>query len=175
MFATVDDFGYNNQVWLLDMQVGKYYLRRAHHVWGPQDQAFQDTRLGPGCTRGNCFDSVRNVLWTAGGTGTSGVGTFRLHSYNVAYDSRNRALLLVKSDHGGDYPPNDPKIPYGTLWVLDLASNTWTQAASGPNARLNLGSMTYDPNLNLAICRSAHRLWVYRSKGGCPTDAFQTQ
>jgi len=40
----------------------------------------------------------------------------------VAYDSRNRALLLVKSDHGGDYPPNDARIPYGTLWVLDLVS-----------------------------------------------------
>ena len=61
MFGTSDDIGYNNQVWLLDMQVGKYYLRRAHHVWGPQDKDFQNTRMGPGCTRGNCFDSVRNV------------------------------------------------------------------------------------------------------------------
>ena len=313
MFGTVDDFGYNNQVWLLDMQVGKYYLRRAHHVWGPQDKEFQTTRLGPGCTRGNCFDSLRNVLWTAGGNGTSGVGTFWLQSYDlatdrftpagsrnpwgggeagmfvhdpkndilvytdgrrsgktllydpktqqysdggpvprtldetrsmfctriydpelgvvavfptgknwkigdpspgklkleecamrtfaydvkakqwrdlapknqgqvpfsalpgVAYDSRHRAILLVRSDHGGGYPPDDPKIPYGTLWVLDLAKNSWTQAASGPKARLNLGSMTDDPKLNLAICRTPHALWVYRYKGGCPADAFRTE
>jgi hypothetical protein len=90
----------------------------------------------------------------------------------VAYDSRNRAILMVKSDHGGDYPPDDPKIPYGTLWVLDLAKNTWRQAAAGPTGRLTLGSMTYDPKLNLAICRSSHKLWVYRYKGGCPADAF---
>ena len=93
----------------------------------------------------------------------------------VAYDSRNRAILLVKSDHSGDYPPNDPKIPYGTLWVLDLAKNTWTQAAEGPKTRLNLGSMTYDPKLNLAICRTPHALWVYRYKGGCPDDAFSSK
>src|SRR5687767_6620296 len=30
--------------------------------------------------------------------------------------------------------PDDPKIPLGTLWVIDLAKNTWTQAASGPKA-----------------------------------------
>jgi hypothetical protein len=60
--------------------------------------------------------------------------------------------------------------------VLDLASNTWTQVASGPAARLNLGSMTYDPKLNLAICRTSHHgLWVYRYKGGCPADAFPTR
>ena len=98
MFSTVDDFGYNNQVWLLDMQVGKYCLRRAHHVWGPQDKDFQNTRLGPGCTRGNCFDSVRNVLWTAGGNGTSGVGTFSLQSYDVATDR---------------FTPAGPKNPWG--------------------------------------------------------------
>src|SRR5262249_40368193 len=27
MFATADDYGYNNQIWMLDMEVGKYYLR----------------------------------------------------------------------------------------------------------------------------------------------------
>jgi hypothetical protein len=310
MFATLDDAGYNNQVWLLDMQVGKYYLRRAHHLWGPQDKDFQDTRLGPGCTRGNCFDSLRKVLWTAGGNGTTGVGTFWLQSYDVAadrftpagqknpwgggeagmfvhdpkhdilvytdgrrsgktllydpktktysdggpvprtldetlsmfsaraydpelgvvaifptgknwqlgdpppgklkyeacamrtfaydvptkkwrdlkpknqdlvpysalpgvaYDSRNRAILVVQSDHGGDYPPRDPKVPYGQLWVLDLATNAWTKAASGPPKGLNLGSMTYDPKLNLVICRTGYHLWVYRYKGGCPADAF---
>jgi hypothetical protein len=293
------------------MQVGKYYLRRAHHVWGPQDKEFLNTRLGPGCTRGNCFDSLRNVLWTAGGNGWSGVGAYSLQSYDlatdrftpagpknpwgggesgmfihdpkhdilvytdgrrsgktmlydpktktysdggpvprtlaeglsmfctrvydpelgvvsifptgkdwkmgdpppgklkleecamrtfaydakakkwrdlapknqelvpfsvlpgVAYDSRNRAILLYKSDHGGGYP-DDPKIPYGTLWVLDLAKNTWTPATSGPKARLNLGSMTYDPRLNLAIIRS-NGLWVYRYKGGCPADAFRVE
>jgi hypothetical protein len=61
------------------------------------------------------------------------------------------------------------------LWVLDLAKNTWTQAASGPKARLTLGSMTYDPKLNLAICRTSSNLWVYRYKGGCPADAFSSK
>src|SRR5262245_2190460 len=312
MFATLDDNSYNNQVWLLDMEVGRYALRRAHHVWGPLDRDYRETRMAPGCTRGNCFDSVRNVLWTAGGNGWSGVGTYSLQSYDVAtdrfttagpknpwgggeagmfvhdprndllvytdgrrsgktllydpktktysdggpvprtldetlsmfctrvydpelgivaifptgkdwkmgdppprkmkledcamrtftydvktkkwrdlaprnqekvpysalpgvaYDSRNRAILLVKSDHGGDYPPNDASIPHGTLWVLDLASNTWKEAAAGPTGRLNLGAMTYDPKSNLAICRS-RGLWVYRYKGGCPADAFSSR
>jgi hypothetical protein len=47
--------------------------------------------------------------------------------------------------------------------------------ASEPKARLNLGSMTYDPKLNLALCRTPHALWVYRYKGGCPADAFRTE
>jgi len=34
--------------------------------------------------------------------------------------------------------------------------------------------MTYDPKLNLALCRS-HGLWVYRYKGGCPADAFSSR
>jgi hypothetical protein len=311
MFATADDYGYNNQIWMLDMQVGKYALRRAHHVWGPLDTDYRSTRMGPGCTRGSCFDSIRNVLWTSGGNGWSGVGTTHLQSYDVAtdrfstcapagpwgdgecgmfvhdpkndllvytdgrrhkktyiydpkqktwtdggpvplttdetltmfssrvydpevgivaifptvkdwkigdpppakgakleqlgmrtfaydvktrkwrdlapknedklpycgmpgvaYDSRNRQVLLLKSDHG-DIQPLDPKVPYGTLWTLDLASNTWQEAPSGPNAKLNLASMAYDPNLNLAICRFGHKgLWVYRRKGDCPADAF---
>jgi hypothetical protein len=310
MFGTLDDSGYNNQVWLLDMEVGKYGLRRAHHVWGPLDREFRDTRMAPGCTRGNCFDSVRNVLWTSGGNGWSGVGTFQIQSYDVAadrfsacgpvapwgngesgmfvhdprndllvytdgrragktylydpktkifadggpvprttdetltmfstrvydpelgvvaifptgkdwkmgdprpgkltldqlvmrtlaydvktkhwrdlapknqekvpysgmpgvaYDSRNRAILLINSDHG-DVKPLDPSVPYGKLWILDLASNTWTEAASGPSRKLHMSSMAYDPRLNLVVCRFAHSgLWVYRFKGGCPADAF---
>jgi hypothetical protein len=34
--------------------------------------------------------------------------------------------------------------------------------------------MTYDPKLNIAICRS-RGLWVYRYKGGCPADAFRAE
>ena len=65
------------------------------------------------------------------------------------------------------------RLGLGTLWTLDLASKTWQEATSGPNAKLNLASMAYDPKLNLAICRFGHReLWVYRCKGGCPADAF---
>jgi hypothetical protein len=86
MFATTDDYGYNNQIWMLDMQVGKYALRRAHHVWGPLDVTYRSTRMGPGCTRGSCFDSIRNVLWTSGGNGWSGVGTTHLQAYDVATD-----------------------------------------------------------------------------------------
>jgi hypothetical protein len=311
MFATADDSGYNNQVWLLDMEVGKYALRRAHHVWGPLDTEFRSTRMGPGCTRGSCFDSLHNVLWTSGGNGWSGIGTTHLQTYNVAtdrfglcapaapwndgecgmfvhdskndlliytdgrrnqktyiydpkkrtwtdggpvplttdetltmfsnrvydpelgvvaifptgkdwkigdpppakglrleqlamrtfaydvkarkwrdlapkdqdkvpycgmpgvaYDSKNRVILMLKSDHG-DIQPLDPKVPYGTLWVLDLASNAWKPATTGPPAKLNLASMAYDAKLNLAICRFGHRgLWVYRYQGGCPVDAF---
>ena len=56
------------------------------------------TRMGPGCTRGNCFDSTRNVLWTAGGNGWSGVGTYSLQSYDVATDR---------------FTPAGPKNPWG--------------------------------------------------------------
>lgn len=310
LFGTPDDFGYNNQVWLLDMQVGRYALRRTHQVWGPQDQDFRLTRMAPGCTRGNCFDAMRNVLWTAGGNGWSGAGTTHIRTYDVAadkfsrsgppapwgdgecgmfvhdlkhdvlvyvdgrrhqktylydpkkrtwtdggpcplstdetlamfsarvydyeigviaiipgwkdwklgdprptskkltdlavrtfaydvvkkqwrdlaptnqekvpyggmlgvaYDSRNRRVVVFKSDHG-DVKPLDPKVPYGTLSVLDLATNTWEAAAPGPNERLNLASMTYDPRLNVVLCRFYHRgLWAYRCQGGCPPDAF---
>lgn len=310
LFPTSDDQGYNNQVWLLDMEVGKYALRRSHHVWGPLEQEFRLTRMGPGCTRGTCFDSVRNVLWTSGGNGWSGVGTTHIQSYDVAsdrfslagpaapwndgecgmfvhdakhdllvytdgrrhqktyiydpknktwtdggpvplsieetlsmfssrvydpelgviaiipgwkdwkmgdpkpkgqpldqlmmrtfaydvvkkqwrdlapanqekvpfsgmpgvaYDSRNRAILLVKSDHG-DIKPLDPSVPYGTQWVLDLATNRWKEAAPGPKHKLHMASMAYDARYNLMICRVAHNgFWAYRYKGGCPADAF---
>jgi hypothetical protein len=310
MFSSVDDQGYNNQVWLLDMEVGKYALRRAHHVWGPLDAAYRSVRMGPGCTRGSCFDSVHNVLWTSGGNGWSGVGTTHLQSYDVAtdrfsvcapaapwndgecgmfvhdpkndlliytdgrrhkktyiydpkrrtwsdggpvpltidetlsmfsnrvydpelgvvaifptgkdwkigdpapaklpldqlamrtfaydvktkiwrdlapknqeqlpfcgmpgvvYDSKNRSILLIKSDHG-DIKPLDPSVPYGTLWVLDLATNTWGKAVAGPASKLYMASAAYDPQLNLVVCRFGHQgLWVYRHKGGCPEGAF---
>lgn len=309
MFSTGDDSGYNNQVWLLDMEVGKYALRRAHHVWGPLDADYRSIRMGPGCTRGSCFDSVHNVLWTSGGNGWSGVGTTHLQSYDVAadrfsrcappapwndgecgmfvhdpqsdllvytdgrrnkktylydpskrtwtdggpvpltidetlsmfssrvydpdlgvvaifptgkdwklgdpapaklkleelamrtlaydtktkkwrdlapknqeqvpfcgmpgvaYDAKTRSLFLLKSDHG-DIRPLDPTVPYGTLWVLDLASNTWKPAATGPASKLYMASMAFDPKLNLLVCRFGQGLWVFRHKGGCPTNAF---
>lgn len=311
MFGTSDDSGYNNQVWLLDMEVGRYGLRRAHHVWGPLDKEYLTTRVGPGCTRGNCFDSLRNVIWTSGGNGWSGVGAYRMQSYNVAtdrftpvadampwgggesgmfvhdpktdllvytdgrragktylydpktgkytdagpvprtasdetltmftsrvynpeigviavfptgkewkmgdprpgkldldqlalrtfafdvktkqwrdlapknqekvpysgmpgiaYDSHNRTVLMLNSDHG-DVKPLDPTVPYGKLWVLDLAANSWSEASSGPNKKLHMSSMAYDPKLNLVVCRFMHGgLWAYRFKGGCPDDAF---
>jgi hypothetical protein len=312
MFAGPDDFSYNNQVWLLDMQVGRFALRRSHHVWGPDDAEFNLTRLGPGCTRGNCFDGNRNVIWTAGGNGWSGVGAYSLQYYDVAsdrfsragtpnpwgggesgmfvydamndkivyldgrrsgktyiydpktgkysdggpcppsiseglsmfssrvydpelgviaivpslrdwkvgdppfkrdgitadkvamrtfaydvttqkwrdlapknqdkvpicgmpgisYDSRNRAIMMVKSDHG-DVKPLDPTVPYGSLRVLDLATNSWSELKAGPSAKLYMASMTYDPRLNLTLCRFSHKgLWAYRWKGECPEKAF---
>jgi len=89
----------------------------------------------------------------------------------VAYDSRNRTILVVKSDHG-DIQPLDPSVPYGVLWVLDLATNTWKEAAPGPKSKLAMASITYDPKLNLTLARFGRSLWAYRYKGGCPAEAF---
>ena len=90
----------------------------------------------------------------------------------IAYDSRNRAIMMVKSDHG-DIKPLDPTVPYGSLWVLDLAKNSWSELKAGPSAKLYMASMTYDPRLNLILCRFSHKwLWAYRWNGDCPEKAF---
>ena len=91
----------------------------------------------------------------------------------IAYDSRNRAVIFIKNNHGDDKDLN-PEVPFGTLFVLDLASNTWKPGKPGAAERLVNGSVAYDPNHNVVICMFGHRgvMRFYRYKGGCPEDSF---
>jgi hypothetical protein len=76
---------------------------------------------------------------------------------------------------------------YPTAWdkgvpaeirILDLAANAWKTGKTGPQlgGGLNMGSMAFDPNHNVAICcAGSGGMLLYRYKGGCPADAFGTQ
>ena len=308
MFGTHSDYGYHNQTWLFDMDVGRFLLRRAHHPWGPETEDFIRKRLPAGCTRGACFDSKRGAMWARGGNGqpllkcprcirsydvaadlfsaagpsaptgdgesdqmvydsrhdlvlatrarshsislyspasntwsdggpcpvtmaddlTTYTGkaydpevgvimvcpspkgwqvgeprpekpewAMRTFAYDagakkwrdlapagseqlplctipgIACDSRNRAVIFIKSDHG-DVKNSDPAVPYGTLFVLDLAANAWKPGKAGPAEKLNNGAAAYDANHNVVICAFGFRgkFMLYRHKGGCPADAF---
>jgi hypothetical protein len=309
IFANYGDYGYHNQVWLFDMDVGRFLLRRAHHPWGPETPDFITRRLPAGCSRANCFDSKRGVFWARGGNGqpllkcprsirsydaatdlfsTAGpyaptsdgesdqmvydskhdlliladtkdqketylydlekkswsdagpcprtiaddlftyanlvydpeVGAimicaspknwqvgepfpkspeFAMRTFafdagtkkwrdlapanseilplcdipGVAFDSRNRAVLLIKNDHP-DMPNRNPAVPYGSAYILDLATNKWSAVKSGPAGKLNQGAVAYDSNHNVFICDFGFRptMMLYRYKGGCPDDAF---
>jgi len=305
-----DDNGYHNGVWLFDMDVGRFHLRRAAQTWGPDSLSFRNTRLSAGCTRGHCYDSKRKVNWCIGGNGTPLLDSPRsIHSYSIAtdlvgaagprsprfgdgeceqliydsvhdkvvlvdtrrkfrtflfdpetktwadggpaprpcctrsaffgyanrvfdpeigvivvvrtiknwmpgepepanpewvmrtlaynvgtqkwsdlaplgqekipacntpgiaYDSRNRAVIMVKGDYGGA-EDHSPDVPYGTLHVLDLATNTWKPGAAASPGQ-GIGVLTYDVNHNVVIRLARGKLQLYRYKGGCPADAFR--
>ncbi len=69
----------------------------------------------------------------------------------IAYDSRNRAVILIKSDH------NSSDALSGQVRILDLATNTWKEGTPLPaKLCLNMGSAAYDANHNLAPLH--HRL-----------------
>jgi hypothetical protein len=87
----------------------------------------------------------------------------------IVYDSRNRAVILIKSDH------NASDALTGQVRILDLATNTWKEGKPLPaKLCLNMGAAAYDANHNLVLCvtGSGGKLWFYRYKGGCPADAF---
>jgi hypothetical protein len=297
LYSTWDDYSYHNQIWLFDMDAGRFYLRRAHHAWGPLTPEFNSLRLAAGCSRTAGFDGTRGVIWAMGGNGTPllrlsrairaydvaadrcspagpaspkggdgeneqliydprndvvvlpdtrmrkrtylyqpktntwldggpipavdhpdlwgyshivydpevGVimigmtgGKMKTWAYNVAargwrdlaprgseilpacdlpgiaYDSRNRVVLFVKSDHG-DTRSRGPQ-PYGSLYILDLGTNAWKEGPPSPfKGKLANGSMVYDPNHNLTVTVGGFqgRYYFYRYKGGCPADAFK--
>lgn len=293
LFATKDDNGYHNQVWVLDMDVARYGLRRAHHQWRPHGEGVGDLRVGAGCTRSFCYDPLRQLMWMQGATNYGWKGGTSIRTYDVAtdtfgpggarpdatigqgdqiicdskhdlivwadtwhshktflyepktnkwsdggpcppvdkiaigvvcnvariydpqlgvimvmpsdgamktwvydistrkwrdlapknsgivpwcdqpgisYDTRNRTLIFITSGHS-----SPSAAPPGTVRILDLATNTWTEGAPAPiRANLNHGAATYDVNHNLVICKfNGHqRFWFYRCKGGSPVDAF---
>ena len=87
LFATKDDNSYHNQVWLLDMDVGRYFLRRAHHQWRPHGEGVGDLRVGSGCTRSFCFDPVRQTMWLQGSANYGWKGGMTIRTYDVAKDT----------------------------------------------------------------------------------------
>ncbi len=309
IFSSADDESYHNSVWLFDMEVGRFNLRKAAQTWGPDWPAFRNVRLPAGCTRGHCFDSKRNMHWLIGGNGTPLLDSPReIHGYSIstdlalpagptsprehdgeceqlvydsvhdkvvlvdtrrkfrtflfdpatkawsdggpapkpccassafygyahrafdpqigvicimrtikdwmpgdpepdkpqwamrtlaydagkkqwrdlapagqekipacntpgiAYDSRNRAIIMTKGDYVGA-EDHSPGIPEGTLYVLDLAKNTWT-AGKPASPERSIGTLAYDVNHNIIIRLARGKLQLYRYKGGCPEGAF---
>ena len=84
----------------------------------------------------------------------------------IAYDSRNRAVILIKSDH------NASDALSGQVHILDLATNTWKAGAQLPaKSCLNMGAATYDVNHNLPPLRHRRQAEVLplqgRLPGGC--------
>jgi hypothetical protein len=86
LFSTKDDNSYHNQVWVLDMDVGRFFLRRAHHQWRPHGEGIGDLRVGSGCTRSFCFDPVRQTMWLQGSANYGWKGGMTIRTYDVARD-----------------------------------------------------------------------------------------
>jgi hypothetical protein len=86
----------------------------------------------------------------------------------IAYDSRNRAVLLVRHNYSEQGKSSDPL----QMWILDLAANAWKPGAKGPPGQPFFGGAAYDANHNVFITGTKHNLLFYRYRGGCPKDAF---
>lgn len=87
LFSTYEDYSYTNQVMILDMDVGRWFQRRANHTWGPVGAEYTNVRAGNGCGRAFCYDSTRKAIWTLGGVTSVGfAGTRGLQTYDVATD-----------------------------------------------------------------------------------------
>jgi len=89
----------------------------------------------------------------------------------IAYDSRNRAVLLVRHNFSEQGKRSDPL----QLWILDLAANAWKPGAKGPPGQPFFGGAAYDANHNVFITGTRHDLVFYRYRGGCPKDAFASR
>ncbi len=96
VFSTYEQYSYNNQVILLDMDTGTWYQRRANHVWDPAFEAYIQCRPGNGCGRALCYDATRKTMWTLGGVTSIGfAGTRGLQSYDVGTDRFSPAFPSI--------------------------------------------------------------------------------
>ncbi len=89
----------------------------------------------------------------------------------IAYDSRNRAVILIENQvrEAGYNAPRRSR----AVWILDLESNTWRRGKSTPPMQgINKCSVVYDANHNVVICGEKSEIYLYRYRGGCPSDAF---
>lgn len=83
--------------------------------------------------------------WTGGVDGPTGRTNF---SHQICYHSRAKKWILFGGNSSITGPP-----PYGVLgdtWMYDAVAKTWTQLASGPEARA-FGFLTYDTQNNVCI------------------------
>lgn len=87
----------------------------------------------------------------------------------MAYDSLNRAMLLIENPNTlGTSPPKPAR-----AWVLDLKANAWSALAESPPLKfMNNDALIYDANHNVFVLGCNSPVILYRYKGGCPEGAF---
>jgi hypothetical protein len=167
LFSTRDDNGYHNQVWLLDMDVGRYVLRRAHHQWRPHGEGVGDLRVGSGCTRSFCFDPVREVLWLQGSANYGWKGGMNIRTYDVAKDAFGPGGAHPGAVIGqGDQIICDSKhdlVLWADTWhtnktyLYDPKTNKWSNGGPCPpldkkaNGVLCNVARVYDPQLGVLM------------------------
>ena len=170
-----DDVSYFNSGWILDMDVARFYLRRAHHPYGPNTPEYKQSRTGAGCSRGACFDSKRGVIWNIGGNGWSSNGTVNILSYDIAADKFGTAGPLSPRGHDGepDMLIYDAKSDHVVLadtrksnktLLFNPTTKSWTDGGPCPiteyaTSLIGYCHRAYDPKLGVIMTLSTAKNW----------------
>ena len=157
--STWEDYGYNNQIVLCDMDVGRWFQRRPNHMWGPARPEYASHRHGNGCGRGFCFDPKRKVIWTLGGVASQCYpGSRSMQTYDVAADRYSTAgpgLEGWGSNCGLVYASKeDLVVAVGAgkqTAVFDPASNKWRKGADHAEKGPQYTNVAYDPEVGVVL------------------------
>jgi hypothetical protein len=149
------------------MEVGQFSLRRAHHQWRPHGEGVGDLRVGSGCTRGFCFDPLRQSMWLQGSTNYGWKGGMNIRTYDVAKDTFGPGGAHPGIGIGqGDQLVHDAKndlIVWADTWhsqktfLYDPKGNKWSDGGPTPpidkkanGVVCNVGRV-YDPQIGVIM------------------------
>jgi hypothetical protein len=157
--ATWEDYGYNNQIVLCDMDVGRWFQRRPNHMWGPARPEYASHRHGNGCGRGFCFDSKRRAIWTLGGVASQCyAGPRAMQTYDVAADRYSAAgpgLEGWGSNCGLAYDPtNDVVVAVGRgkqTAVYAPNAGKWKNGSPHPEKGSGYTNVACDPEIGVVL------------------------
>jgi hypothetical protein len=167
VFSTPDDYGYHNQLWVFDMEVGKFYLRRPHHNSRPHGEGIGDLRAAAGCTRGFCFDTHRGVIWAQAGMNYGWRGGMTIRSYDVARDTFGKGGPDPGTPIGQCdqlvYDAKHDVVVYADTWnarktfLYDPRTNKWSDGGPCPEFDKPGGNLqvyinrVYDPEVGVIM------------------------
>lgn len=127
-----EDYSYANDFWVMNVDNGKWDMRRAVHMYGCQK------RPQSGCSRTFCYDRKRKVLWLCHGIGNYGVGATGMSSYDPLKDTFT--FKNLGDSHGGDstmmcYDPVHDlivRVARGATLIFDPNTWTWKPGPAAP-------------------------------------------
>ncbi len=131
--GSYEDYGYANDLWVLNADNGKWDMRRAVHMYGAEKRPVN------GCSRTFCYDSKRKVFWLCHGISSHGTGgSGALYRYDPEKDLF--AAANPQGKHGGDTTMmvHDPvrdllvRVDREAAHVYDPKANAWKRGADSP-------------------------------------------
>ena len=147
-----EDYGYANDLWVLDCDAGAWMMRRAVHMYGGTGRPIN------GCGRATCYDAKRKVFWITGGVSSQGTGGFGdLGTYDAGADVF--AHPKTTGSHGG---PSSTMMAWcakqdvlvklnGTTSIFDMAKMAWREGAAVPPGGGNYRTLPYNAKDGLVI------------------------